>query len=199
MIILASNSQLRKMIMEASELPFEVLTEDVDERLLESQNKDKTVGEIVQLLATAKARAVADAHPDRAVIAADTFGVLPDGTRLHKGKNIEESIQMAMLQSGVTVLVYTGTAVAYKEKTLTLLTTTKITYSSFDEKVLRHLYSTNDAAKRRNAALGFFIDAPGFTLVEKIEGSYLSAMGLPMGEVRKALNELGYTRNPYGY
>ena len=91
--------------------------------------------------------------------------------------------------------VHTGLTVKYEDKTLTSLTTTKITYSTFDEATVRHLFSINENARRRNAALGFFIDDPGFTLVKNVEGSYLGAMGLPMEIVRKNLDELEYTPN----
>src|SRR5687768_7130525 len=160
MIILASKSQLRKLIIEASGLPFEIATKDVDEREIEEQNPDKNAQEIVEMLASAKAQAVASDFKDRPVIAADTFGVLPDGTRLHKTKTLEESIQLSIRQSGQTIDVHTGTAIAYKDKIITNLTTTKITYFNFDEATIRHLFQINQAAKRRNAALGFFIDAP---------------------------------------
>lgn len=193
MIILASNSQLRKMIMEASGLPFEVIAKDIDERRIERQHKDKEASEIAQLLAITKAQEISYEYPGRAVVAADTFGVLSDGTRLHKGKNLDDSIRMAMKQSGQTVTVYTGTAVVYREKSLSTLTSTKITYSNFDDLTVRQLFDINEAAKRRNAALGFFTDAPGFTLVEKIEGSYLGAMGLPMDVVRRMLLDIGYS------
>ena len=194
MIVLASNSQLRKMIMEASGIPFEVMTRDVDERHIERQNDSKEPHEIVQMLAEAKAGAVAADNPERIVIAADTFGVLPDGTRLHKGRDIEESIQMALAQSGKTVRVYTGLAVRYGDRVFTSLTTTHITYSLFDEATVRHLFNINDNT-RRHAALGFFVDAPGFTLVKNVEGSYLGAMGLPMEVVRTNLTELEYIPN----
>lgn len=192
MIILASKSKLRKLIIESSGLPFKIATKEVDERAIEEQHPDKTAEEIVEVLAYAKAKAIADDFPDNLVIAADTFGVLPDGTRLHKTKSVEESIQLSLRQSGQTITVHTGTAIAYKGTILTTLTTTKVTYFTFNEATIRHLFTINESAKRRNAALGFFIDAPGFTLVEKIEGSYLGAMGLPMEVIRAQLNQIGY-------
>jgi len=192
MIILASKSQLRKLIIEASGLPYKVVTKEVDERSIEDANPTKTAEEIVEMLARTKANAVANNFVNNPVIAADTFAVLPDGTRLHKAKSLEESIKLSLRQSGKTITVNTGTAIAYKDKLMTSLTTTKITYLPFDEQTIRYLFQLNQSAQRRNAALGFFIDAPGFTLVERIDGSYLGAMGLPMEKVRQQLVELGY-------
>jgi len=192
MIILGSNSQLRKMIMELSGLAFKTVSSNVDEREIEVNNPTKTPEEIVEILAAAKAKAIAKYFPNDAVITADTFGILPDGRRLHKTKTPEESIQLALQQSGQTVIVNTGVAVAHQGKIITNLTTTKIKYSTFDEATARLLFQKNEQARRRNAGLGFFTDAPGFTLVEKIEGSYLGAMGLPMDTIRASLEEIGY-------
>jgi len=192
MIILASNSELRKFIMESSGLPFRIETSDVDEREIEDSNPTKTPEEIVEILALAKAQAIAHHFPDDTIIAADTFGILPDGKRLHKTNSLEESIQLALQQSGQTIVVNTGVAIAHQGETMTSLTSTKIKYSPFDEATVRLLFQKNKQTQRRNAALGFFIDAPGFTLVEKVEGSYLGAMGLPMEAVRINLEKIGY-------
>jgi septum formation protein len=195
MIILASNSELRKLIIQSSEFAFKVVTEEVDEREIEQRHPNKTAEEIVEILALAKAKVVAAIHPNDLVIAADTFAILPDGTRLHKTKSFEESIQLSMQQSGKTMKVNTGVAMMYKGEVLTDLVTTNIKYLAFDEATVRQLFEINQSAKRRNAALGFFTDAPGFTLVEKIEGSYLGALGLPMEIVRKNIEKLGYTQS----
>lgn len=191
MIILASNSELRKLIMESSGIPFRVETKEVDEREIENNHPTKTPEEVVEILALAKAQAVASDLPNDIVIAADTFGILPDGKRLHKTKSLEESLQLALQQSGQTIVVNTGVAIAYRGETITSRTTTRIKYSTFDEATVRLLFQKNEQARRRNAALGFFTDAPGFTLVEKIEGSYLGAMGLPMEIVRMNLRNIG--------
>lgn len=192
MIILASKSELRKLILESSGLPFTIATKDIDERKIEQQNPDKTAEQIVEMLALAKATAIANDFQNDLVIAADTFAVLSDGTRLHKANSTEESIQLAMRQSGETISINTGIAMVYKDQIVSNLVTTRIKYSPFDEATARQLFQKNQSTKRRNAALGFFIDAPGFTLVEKIEGSYLGAMGLPMEIIRQNIAELGY-------
>jgi septum formation protein len=192
MIILASNSELRKLIMESSGLPFRIETGDVDERAIEDSHPTKTPEEVVKILALAKAKVIAHHFPDDTVIAADTFGILPDGKRLHKTSSLEESIQLALRQSGQTIVVNTGIAIVHQGEITTDLTSTRIKYSAFDEATVRLLFQKNKQAKRRNAALGFFIDAPGFTLVEKVEGSYLGAMGLPMEIIRTNLEKIGY-------
>lgn len=192
MIILASNSWLRKTIMEASELQFTTDSVDLDERALEQKNQDKTDGEIAVILASAKAQLVQHKHPDAVVIAADTFALLPSGERLHKPATPEEAVELCLLQSGKTIRAVTGMAMSYKGKTLTSTTVTNITYTYFDRPTIEHLLEGDDATIR-NSGLGFFSDAPGFTLVESFNGSYTGAMGLPMEVVRRNLKQLNYS------
>lgn len=196
MIILASKSQLRKQVLELAGLPFMVVSADIDERRVEEDNPTKTPEEIVELLAVTKAQHVAQDHPDDIVIAADTFGVLPDGERLHKTQSVEESIQLALRQSGKTTTVNTGVALCYAGKTYSYMTTTKVTYTDFDEETVRQLFSLTAGEDRRHASLGFFIDAPGFTLVKTIEGSYMGAMGLPLDVIRPHLKSAEHTARP---
>lgn len=189
MIILASNSLLRAQIMELAGIPFKVEASDVDERAIEERHHDKSPREIVEILAKAKADDVAKRFPEDIVIAADTFGSLESGARFHKASTFEETIAMALSQSGKTTIVNTGVAIVHGEQKRSFTTTTKIAYVDFDEQLVRRLFDNNESAKRRNASLGFYMDAPGFTLVQSIEGSYLGAMGLPIEVIRPLLDE----------
>ncbi|HSW78116.1 MAG TPA: Maf family protein [Candidatus Chromulinivoraceae bacterium] len=191
MIILASNSWLRKTILEASGLPFEIHVRSVDERDIEASHQDKSDEQIATILARTKSEAVWSGHQNDLVIAADTLTLLPDGRRLHKPSSAKEAIELCLLQSGKTIRAMTGVAMTYRGKTITNVCATSISYIDFDEKTIRKLLEGNDFTIR-NAGLGFFLDAPGFTLVESFEGSYTGAMGLPMEIVRKNLRLLDY-------
>lgn len=192
MIILASNSWLRKTIMEASRLRFTTDSVDLDERALEQKNQNKTDEEVAIILASAKAKLVQHKHPDAVVIAADTFALLPSGKRLHKPANPEEAVELCLLQSGKTIKAVTGMVMSYRGKVLTNTTVTNITYITFDRPTIKHLLEGDDATIR-NSGLGFFSDAPGFTLVKSFNGSYTGAMGLPMEIVRQNLKLLNYS------
>lgn len=50
----------------------------------------------------------------------------------------------------------------------------------------------NHNPNRRNAALGFHVDSTGFALIEKIEGSYMGALGLPLDKMHNLLKKAGY-------
>jgi len=191
MIILASGSWLRKTILEASCLPFEVKVGGVDERSIEASHQDKSDEQVVMILAKAKSEAVWNEHRNDLVIAADTLAILPNGQRLHKPDSAREAIELCLLQSGKTIQAVTGISMTYRGKTITDVSSTSISYIDFDEETIRKLMRGNDATMR-NAGLGFFLDAPGFTLVKSFEGSYTGAMGLPMEIVRKNIKLLNY-------
>ena len=91
-----------------------------------------------------------------------------------------------------TVTIYTGICIAHRSKFHTDTTETKITYTNFDRTTLEKVWARVAGSVWRNAALGFHVDAPGFTLVERIEGSYLGALGLPLDKVRLLLHHVGY-------
>lgn len=191
MIVLASSSWLRKTIMEKSGLAFRVEAPDVDERAIENQHPGKTDEDIVVILAAAKAEAMAANYADELVIAADSFAVMPSGERQHKPGNYEDAVKRCVAQSGQTIRVFTGVAMAYRGQLITGHTTTDITYTHFDRATVEALLH-GDEATIRNGGLGFFADAPGFTLVESFNGSYTGAMGLPMEIIRDNIAKLGY-------
>lgn len=191
MIILASGSWLRKTILEASELEFQVRTKEIDERAVEALHPKKSDADVAIILAIAKAHAVLEDHPGDLVISADTFAVLPNGERLHKPSSADEAIKLCLEQSGKTIQAVTGIAMVYGDKVITNTSTTKITYTDFDRATIEKLLIGNDVTIR-NAGLGFFSDAPGFTLVKSFEGSYTGAMGLPMEIVRENIKLLDY-------
>lgn len=191
MITLASGSWLRKTILESSEFLFQIKTKETDERAIEVLHKDKSDKELAIILASAKAKDILKDHPDDLVIAADTFAVLPSGERLHKPTSSEEAIELCLRQSGKKIYAITGLAMAYGEKLLTNASVTEIEYIEFDRATITKLLESDDATIR-NSGLGFFQDAPGFTLVKSFNGSYTGAMGLPMEIIRENLKILGY-------
>ena len=191
MLILATESSTKCEILTRSGLEFQAIGAEVNEREIENAHADLDARETAILLARSKADILAKKYPDACILAADTFGVLPDGSRLHKAKTADETVKMCLSQSGKTTTVYTGVCVVYRGKTLTDSTTTRIKYVDFDLATLKAV-SEKIASNRRNASLGFHVDAPGFALVERIEGSYTGALGLPLDKVFKLLRQSGY-------
>lgn len=190
MLILATESPTKRMIMDRSGLAYEAISANIDERAIEKSHPELDARETAILLARSKAEALAKLYPSDCIVAADTFGVLPDGSRLHKAKTAAEKMKMCLSQSGKTTTIYTGVCVINQGETFTDSTETKITYMNFNAAMLDNAYNHNP--NRRNAALGFHVDSAGFVLIEKIEGSYMGALGLPLDKMYNLLKKAGY-------
>ncbi len=190
-VILASKSWLRAQILEKSEIEYVIAESRVDERVLETELEGKGLEDITIAIARAKALAV-EAGDQDVVIGADTVAYEKESGRVfHKAETPAEALSLCMQQSGATIVVVTGFAIVRdKEVQKDGLSTTEVTYSQFTEDTLASLLAKDHRTTERNAALGFFIDAPGFTLVERFEGSYTGAMGLPMEQIRPLLKNL---------
>lgn len=193
MLILATESPTKRMIMDRSGLAYEAISANIDERAIEKSHPELDAREIAILLARSKAEALAKLYPDDCIVAADTFGILPDGSRLHKAKTATEKMKMCLSQSGKTTTIYTGVCVINQGKTFTDSTETRITYMNFNAAMLDNAHNYNP--NRRNAALGFHVDSAGFALIEKIEGSYMGALGLPLDKMYNLLKKAGYKNN----
>lgn len=189
-IILASKSWLRGQILDKSEFDYQVVESRVDERSLEAELNEKTPEEITIVIAEAKALAV-EAGIGDIVIGADTVAYEKDSKKVyHKAGSLDEAEELCMRQSGAVVVVITGFAIARQGRIEHRgYSRTEVRYSRFSKEALRKLFTKDGRMLERNAALGFFIDAPGFTLVEHFEGSYTGAMGLPMEQIRPLLEQ----------
>jgi septum formation protein len=184
-ILLASESFLRRFIMDQSKLPYETIAADIDESIYDHLGVD----ERVVMLAKDKCDKIARDNTEATVIAADTLTTDESGLVYTKLTGTENPFQAALALSGKTIHVFTGCAIYSKESGLqSTLATAKITYQQFSEATLKRLAS-DDNPNIRSGALGVFYDAPGFTLIEKLEGSYTGAFGLPMEFVYAHIKE----------
>ena len=185
-IILASESFLKKFVFDKAKLPYTTVPADIDETVYDNL----PVEERVVRLAEDKARKVAANNPDSIIISADVLTGDDQGNVFTKLTPEQDPFEAAMSLSGKKISIYTGCTVY--EKSLGFVSKyieSSITYRSFDEATLRRLIEGDNAAIR-SGALGIFFDAPGFTLIERIEGSYTGSFGMPMEFVYEQLDKI---------
>lgn len=183
-IILASSSFLRNFILEKSQLTFRKEPSDIDESVYD----DQPIADRVVSLARAKCKVVAKKFPNDLIISCDTLTTDAFGHVSQKPKPDEDLFERAMQLSGKTIEVYTGYCFynGDKKSYTTELARATITYQKFSKEELHRLAEV-DNPNIRGGGLGIFFDAPGFTLIEHIEGSYSGAFGLPMEFVYRDL------------
>jgi septum formation protein len=73
MIVLASKSRLRQKTLDKSELNYNAVGAEVDEREIEKNHARKTDVGISQIIALAKAEKIAKNYPNDIIVGADTL------------------------------------------------------------------------------------------------------------------------------
>lgn len=104
-LILASTSRYRRELLERLRLPFETIAPDVDE----TPQADETPQVLVERLAIAKARAVAEKSENALVIGSDQVAV-HGGEIVGKPRDHDHAVEQLRSASGNSITLYTGLA-----------------------------------------------------------------------------------------
>ncbi|MFV1996410.1 MAG: nucleoside triphosphate pyrophosphatase [Acidiferrobacterales bacterium] len=113
-IILASTSPYRRVLLERLQLPFQVVAPDIDETPLANESPQA----LVERLAIAKARVVADTIDHALVIGSDQVAVY-DNEIVGKPRDHDHAVEQLRRASGNTITLYTGLALI-NSNTLTI-------------------------------------------------------------------------------
>ncbi len=186
-LILASSSPRRREILSALGLGFDVMPSDVDERGLETGDRDA----LVRAAALAKlehALAVSDrkgAH----VLAADTM-VFVDDRHLGKPSDDHDAMRMLRLLAGRDHQVRTAAALGRVGQGVLecRVVETRVWFREASNDELRRYVATGES---RDKAGAYGIQGLGGGFVTRIEGSYTNVVGLPAAEVIDMLREHG--------
>ena len=163
MIVLASTSPQRRLILEQLRIPFEVVAPAYEE---------EPGGDPVEH-AAGKARSVDGG--DRPVLGVDTV-VCCNGAVLGKPANATEAERMLELLSGRTHEVVSGLCLRTPAWEELHSATTHVTFRELTPRDLGHYLASGEWESRAGA---YAIQGVGANLVERIEGDYLNVVGLP--------------------
>jgi septum formation protein len=173
-LILASASPRRAELLRQLSLDFKVVPADVPE----IHHEQMTAGELSQVNAYRKARAIGKKFPDALVLAADTLVYLEE-LLFGKPATLEEAYRMLERLQGRTHQVFTGICLLHlrSHRQAVFAESTEVTFHSLDEvRIRRYLNSVNPLDK----AGAYAIQEEGDLIVEKIVGSYTNVVGLPL-------------------
>jgi septum formation protein len=185
-LLLASTSRYRRDLLERLQLPFECQDPAIDE----AAQPRETPPALARRLAAAKARAVAERHPDALVIGADQVASL-DGTVLGKPGDSERAVRQLLAASGKTVTFYTAVSLERlaRHQGLDHLDATLVTFRSLSERQARR-YVALDAPL--DCAGSFRSEGLGITLIDRLDTQDPTALvGLPLLWLAGALRTLG--------
>ena len=192
-LILASQSPRRRYLLEQAGIAVTVIPSDFDEASIAPTDP----AQYVRILAREKAGSVAEYHPDRWVIGADTI-VTINGAILGKPADARQAREMLQRLSGHTHFVYTGYAIVCKNKMAGYAETVKtsVQFKKLSDAEIDWYIQTGEPFDKAGA---YAIQGIGTFLIRRINGSYTNVVGLPVCEVVTKLLELGVvTLNPEG-
>jgi len=102
-LILASSSPYRRELLERLQLPFSVVSPDVDETPLTGETPEQTALRLAQQ----KARKVGESHPDSLIIGCDQVATL-DGLQLGKPLIHDNAVKQLRLMRGRSVTFHSA-------------------------------------------------------------------------------------------
>ena len=185
-LILGSSSRYRRELLERLRLPFTVVAPQVDETPLPGE----APAALAQRLALAKARAVAELHPQAVVIGSDQVADL-DGQTLGKPGSHERALEQLRLLSGRPAVFHTAVAVVrgdtrFEEVTLASVTVRFRTLGAEEiERYLRLEEPYDCTGSARSEGLGI-------ALLEAIHSDDPTALvGLPLIRTSRLLRDAG--------
>jgi septum formation protein len=187
-LVLASASPARLQLMRQAGLAPEVVVSGVDESAVTAPR----VGELVALLAAAKAQAVAKIETDALVVAADSLLEFR-GAAMGKPADAEDARIRWQRMSGRSGTLHTGQAVfdvrdgriAAREVGVT---STVVHFASPSPAEIEAYLATGEPLAVAGA---FTLDGLGAPFVRRIEGDPSSVVGLSLPLLRTQLGRLG--------
>lgn len=189
-LILASQSQSRRAMLEAAGVEFTCRPAAVDERAIEAEMGGATPGEVALALARAKALAVSRELPDVWVLGSDSL-VSVEGRRFDKPAGRHEAAQHLAFFSGRAMELHSAAALARNGHTYW-------DHADLARLQVRHLseaFIESYLAAEWPAVSGcvgvFRIEALGVQLFESITGSHFTVLGMPLLPVLSALRARG--------
>jgi len=190
MLILASQSQTRKALLEQAGLVFTTAPASIDERGLETGviEAGGDGRDVALLLAQKKAMAVAVNHAQGVVIGADQ--TLSLGTELlHKPADRAGAIAQLEHLKGKTHRLHAAVALVCDGQLVwSDVQTAELTMRDFSSDEL------NDVLAREGDAVlasvgGYRLEGPSIRLFETVAGDYFTILGLPLLPLLAALRE----------
>jgi septum formation protein len=178
-IRLASRSPQRRALLGAMGVEFRVVVSRVEEGadpVANARAKAEDVAARVGPLAAGDA-----------VIGADTEVVL-DGRALGKAADRDEAEAMLRALSGRVHSVVSAVFIRTSTATREVCDETRVTFRPLSEGLLEWYL---DGGEWRERAGAYAIQGAGAALVERIEGSYATVVGLPVAALGAALEDLG--------
>jgi len=190
-LVLASKSEVRRLVLANAGIPVEARPADIDERGIETQASTRDPGEVAALLAREKARAIAAQLGGRLVLGADQTLAL--GERRFS-KPVDRAGARAQLKAlrGQTHALHS--AIALMRDGAVLFEhgdSARLTMRAFSDEFLESYLDTVGAAATASVG-GYQLEKTGIELFERIDGDHFTILGLPILALLEHFRRAGY-------
>lgn len=197
-LYLASQSKSRQQLLQEARIPFQVITQNFDEKLCDWNQE---LNFLVKTIAQCKMRSVVvpDNHKEGDIIyilTADSLTQDKNGKIYGKPDSYQEAFNMLNALHGISAV---ATAFCIEQRIykngrwLMLAQKSDVVMGSCElcmpEKYYKDYCALVDVLKLAGA---FSVEGYCQQFIKSISGSYTAIIGLPMFEVRKALEELSF-------
>lgn len=189
-LVLASTSPARKKLLTEAGITFETIAPGVDEDALVTSQAPTTAHEMTELLARAKAMAVADQFESTLVLGCDS-ALEFEGQILGKPYQPQVAIERWQQLRGKSGFLYSGHHLidTSSGKALSAVSRTEVHFANLSDQEINTYVATGEPL---NVAGAFTIDGLGGAFIERISGDYHTVVGLSLVELRKLVIGLGH-------
>lgn len=176
MLVLASQSAIRRQMLEAAGVPFEAVDARVDEESAKAALSQLAPRDLADALAELKAIKVSRGRPGDLVLGCDSVGDL-DGRRLDKpGEDLAASLRKL---SGKTHQLHSAAVICLGgEPIWRTVESAKLYVRSLSEAFIADYVERDPEAKW--CAGGYRVEGLGAQLFTRIDGSQFAVQGLPL-------------------
>jgi septum formation protein len=184
-LILASGSPRRRDLLASIGIEFEVIKSDVPEVRAAGESPE----EYVARLSREKAAAIAQQHPTRWIVAADTTVYLGDEL-LEKPADVDDARRMLATIAGRTHTVYTAVTVMNAARGYgdTRIAETEVRMAAMTPREIDWYAKSGEGLDKAGA---YAAQGIGAMFIDSIHGSYTNVVGLPLALLVRMLERAG--------
>jgi septum formation protein len=184
-LILASTSPRRREILALLSVPFEVIAPQFDEQV----SAHLEIADEVLAFAVGKAKSVARTTPGSIVIGSDTM-IFFGGEKIGKPADEADARRILRLLCGKRHAIYTSVAIldGAGGPGTCAIETVQVNMRNFTGEQLEHYLGSGESMDKAGA---YSIQGEGRNLIDKMEGDYLAAVGMPLKPIANYLKNRG--------
>ncbi|MDA1284604.1 MAG: Maf family protein [Proteobacteria bacterium] len=184
-LLIGTQSETRRKLFQYAGLDLEYTSPNIDEKKI-LQGKKITQSKQALFLAKAKCLHLCELHKNRKIVCFDTTVHIRDKT-IFKASTKKECMNVLIKLNGKTHTLYTACIIMKNKKTIWSTAEKALITFKKNSKIELKKYIDAYFIKIVNSVGCYNIESEGKRVIEKIEGSYYSILGIPLIPLYRAL------------